>query len=110
MTDNIASIKEINKEISGALRFWQDTLLLSDADEWAYYLEYSDEDLFNALYIFNHVAQNIAIKTGLFTDENAEAKITKLREGIKEAFGFDTVELTNKVLGENGKERDKRTR
>lgn len=92
-------IKEVNKEISEGLAHWQEILNLTDADEWAYYLEYSDEDLFNALYIFNHVAQNIAIKKGLFTDENAEAKITKLREGIKEAFGFDTVELTNKVLG-----------
>ncbi len=110
MTDNIASIKEINKEISGALRFWQDTLLLSDADGWSYYLDYSDEDLLNALYIFNHVAQNIAIKNGYFTEENAEAKIAKFREGIKEGFGFDTVELTNKLLEGNGKERDERHR
>lgn len=103
MKDNKREIKKINKDISGALRFWQDMLLIADADEWAYYLDYSEEDLFNALYIFNHVAQNIAIKNGCFTEENVVEKMAKYREGIKEGFGFDTVELTNKVLGKNGK-------
>lgn len=98
MKENQASIKKINREISGALKFWQDMLLIADADEWAYYLNYSEEDLLNALYIFNHVAQNIAIKNGYFTEGNVEEKMTKYREGIKEGFGFDTVELTNKVL------------
>ena len=103
MKNDKASIRKINKEISGALNFWQDMLLIADADMWAYMLDYSDEDLLNALYIFNHVAQNIAIKNGHFTEENVEEKMAKFREGIKEGFGFDTVELTNKVLGKNGK-------
>ena len=101
MKDNKVSIKKINKEISGALNFWQEMLLLADADLWAYMLDYSEEDLLNALYIFNHVAQNIAIKKGYFTEENIEEKMAKFREGIKEGFGFDTIELTNKVLGNN---------
>lgn len=101
MKDNKVSIKKINKEISGALNFWQEMLLLADVDLWAYMLDYSEEDLLNALYIFNHVAQNIAIKRGYFTEENIEEKMAKFREGIKEGFGFDTIELTNKVLGKN---------
>ena len=104
MKNNLRQIKKINKEISGALKFWQDMLLISDADQWSYLLNYSEEDLLNALYIFNHVAQNIAIKKGHFTEENVEEKMAKFREGIKEGFGFDTIELTNKVLGKNGKE------
>lgn len=103
MKENKVSIKKINREISGALKFWQDMLLIADADLWAYMLDYSDEDLFNALYIFNHVAQNIAIKKGYFTEGNVEEKMAKFREGIKEGFGFDTVELTNKVLKGNEK-------
>lgn len=103
MKNNLRQIKKINKEISGALKFWQDMLLIADADEWAYYLDYSEEDLLNALYIFNHVAQNIAIKNGHFTEENVKEKMAKFREGIKEGFGFDTIELTNKVLKGNGK-------
>lgn len=101
MKENKVSIKKINKEISGALKFWQEMLLLADADLWAYMLDYSEEDLLNALYIFNHVAQNIAIKNGYFTEENIAEKMAKYRQGIKEGFGFDTIELTNKVLKRN---------
>lgn len=103
MKGNKSSIKKINKEIKDALKFWQEMLLISDADMWAYMLDYSEEDLLNALYIFNHVAQNIAIKNGYFTEENVEEKMAKYREGIKEGFGFDTIELTNNVLKRNEK-------
>ena len=100
MKENKASIKKINKEISEALKFWQEMLLIADADEWAYYLDYSDEDLFNTLYIFNHVAQNIAIKKGHFANEDeASEKMSKFRESMKETFGFDSIELTKKVIG-----------
>lgn len=110
MKENQASIKKINKEISGALKFWQDMLLIADADEWAYYLNYTEEDLLNALYIFNHVAQNIAIKKGYITESNVAEKMEKYREGVKEGFGFDTIELTNKVFETDGKRGNQRTR
>lgn len=102
MKSEKASIKKINKEISGALKFWQDVLNLADADEWAYYLNYSDEDLFNALYIFNHVATNIAIKNGTLDDANAEDNMALFVKAIEKCFGFNTIELTNKVLAKYG--------
>ena len=55
-------IKEINQHISDALQQWADIMLLADADNWAYHLEYSDEDVFNAVYIVNHVLMNRGIK------------------------------------------------
>ena len=103
MKSEKASIKKINKEISGALKFWQDMLNLADADEWAYYLDYSEQDLFNALYIFNHVAQNIAIKNGALNDANAEDNMSAFVKAIEKCFGFNTIELTNKVLANYGR-------
>lgn len=93
-------IKEINKHISDALRQWSAVVIHADADEWSYFLDYSDEDLLNALFIFNHVWQNRAIKSEHFKDEeDVIAKISIYRKAIKIAFGIDTVELTEKVLG-----------
>lgn len=99
-------IKEVNKEISEGLAHWQEVLNLADADEWAYYLEYSDEDLFNALYIFNHVAQNIAIKKGFLNDANAEDNMGQYVKAIEKCFGFNTIELTNKVLANYGRNKE----
>lgn len=99
-------IKEVNKEISEGLAHWQEVLNLADADEWAYYLEYSDEDLFNALYIFNHVAQNIAIKKGFLNDANAEDNMRQYVKAIEKCFGFNTIELTNKVLANYGRNKE----
>lgn len=99
-------IKEVNKEISEGLAHWQEVLNLADADEWAYYLEYSDEDLFNALYIFNHVAQNIAIKKGFLNDANAEDNMRAYVHAIQRCFGFNTIELTNKVLANYGRNKE----
>ena len=99
---NKEEIKEINQHISDALKQWSDIMLLADSDEWSCSLEYSDEDALNALYIFNHIAQNIAIKIGWYKDEeDVFNKITNLRMQIKESYGIDTMELAKKVLNSN---------
>lgn len=96
--NNEKEIKEINTHISDALKQWSALMLHADADNWAYNLNYSDEDLLNAFFIFHHVASNIAIKNGALTEENAVSKMYKLRDAIKHCYDFDTIELTNKVL------------
>jgi hypothetical protein len=96
-------IKEINEHISDALEMWQNIMLEADAGKWAYHLDYNDRDLLNALYIFNHVAQNIAIKKGYLNEQNAEMCMRRFCDCIENCFGFNTVELTKKVLYANGK-------
>lgn len=95
---NKKQIKEINQHISDALVQWSNIMTTADADDWAYLLEYSDEDLLNALFIFQHVAQNIAIKAKILTEENCVDKISSFRQSIKDTFGFDTKELVRKVM------------
>lgn len=100
--DSKEDIKEINKHISDALNQWRDIMLLADSDEWSCRLEYRDEDVFNALYIFHHIAQNIAIKSGWYkNEEDRFNKIADLRMQIKESYGIDTIELAKKVLNSN---------
>lgn len=95
-------IKEINQHISDALGQWSNIMLSSDADNWAYKLNYSDEDALNSIFIVNHVLMNIAIKSGYIKDEkDAMQKGNAFRNAIKEYCGIDTYELVNKVLREN---------
>lgn len=92
-------IKEINQHISDALEQWSTTMLVADADEWAYHLNYSEQDAMNAIFIFNHVLSNIGIKNGVLNDKNVIEKSKKLREFIKDYCGLDTIEITRKTLG-----------
>jgi hypothetical protein len=92
-------IKEINQHISDALEQWANVMLTADANEWAYLLNYSDQDALNAIFIFNHVLSNIGIKNGTLNDKNVIEKSKELREFIKDYCGLDTVEITRKSLG-----------
>ena len=76
--------------------------ITADAEDYAYYFEYDNEDLLNALQIFIHVAKDIAIKAGHYKDfADAKAKMNNFHEAIKVAFGFDTWELITDVLDNN---------
>lgn len=101
----LEQIKEINQHISDALQQWSDIMLVADADEWAYYLDYSDLDALNAIFIVNHVLQNKAIKSGhIKSKEEALVKALLFKNSIKEYCGIDTIELTRKCLGIKKKE------
>ena len=71
--DKIA-IQEINQHISDALRQWADVVVTADSDGWAYLLNYTDEDIVNALWLINSILQNVAIKSGHIDFDNAIAK------------------------------------
>lgn len=86
-------IKEINQHISDALEQWQNVMLNADADQWAYHLEYTADDLLGALYIFNHVAQNIGIKNGTLNISNVGDVGAQLRQLVKMMTGSDPAEL-----------------
>ena len=94
----IEKIKIINQAISEALGRWFDIMITADADGWAYLLEYSDEDMLNALFIFNHIWQNRAIKNGVLNTENATEMMEKFKGMVMDVFCIDTIELTNKVV------------
>lgn len=83
-------IEEINKEISGSLDGLADIMLRADADEWAFYLDYSSKDVMNAVLVFQHVLSNVGIKAGKINAENAVTFGKRLHDLIKDMTGIDT--------------------
>ena len=97
-------IKEINQHISDALEQWSNICLVADADEWSYYLNYSNTDALNSIFIVSHVLQNIAIKSGHIKDEkDALVKGNEFRKALKDYCGIDTKILVKKSLKEKEK-------
>ena len=100
-------IQEINAHIKAALNQWSDICLLSEADQWAYLLNYDSMDAMNVCYLFQHVCSNIGIKAGVIDLNNTEDFGNRLRQLMIDMTGLDP----HKVLGgnesdENGKEQE----
>lgn len=91
---NKEQIKEINEHISDGLKQWCEITCLADTDAWSYQLDYTKEDVFNAMYILNHVISNVAIKSGYIkTEEDAFNAGMMLKEVIEQSFGVDIYKL-----------------
>ena len=93
------SVREVQIEISDTLRTWADIMLDIEAHQKAHLLHYSEQDLVNAMYIFEHVLSNVAIHNGSITPTNVD-KATEmgidLREYVKKYTGLDTREIAKK--------------
>lgn len=91
------SVREVQVHISDVLKEWADIMLDIEAHQKAHLLHYSEQDLVNAMYIFEHVLLNIAIHNGSITPQNVN-KATEmgkdLREYVKKYTGLDTHEIT----------------
>lgn len=90
------SVREVQIHISDVLKEWTDIMLEIEARNKAYMLHYNEQDLVNAMYIFEHVLSNIAIHNGSITPETID-KATQmgedLREYVKKYTGLDTHEI-----------------
>lgn len=93
------SVREVQVHISDALKEWADIMLDIEAHQKAHLLHYSEQDLVNAMYIFEHVLSNVAIHNGSITPKNAD-KATEmgkdLREYVKKYTGLDTREIAKR--------------
>lgn len=95
---NLEKIEKINQHIKDALEEWGSLAIVSEADEWAYYLNYSKEDVFFATQIFMHVISNYGIKNKKLTEENAELFGEQLRDYVKWFLEIDLHELTAEAV------------
>lgn len=64
-------------------------------------LNFKEKDLFNALFVFHCLAYNHAKKTSHYQHiEDMFNKMDEFKRIVQETYGFNTQELTNKILGE----------
>lgn len=92
----MSSIREVQAHISSVLREWADIMLDIEAHKKAHLLHYNEQDLLNAMYVFEHVLSNIAIHNGSIIPKDIE-KATEmgvdLREYVKKYTGLDTRQM-----------------
>lgn len=102
--NNEEQIKEINQHIRESLDEWSDILLEADYNGWGADLDFDEEDLLNILQMFTSIWSNSAIKRGIFTEGNILQKMELFKKHISEVFDINTVDLTQRVLGNNNSE------
>lgn len=90
-------IAEINHHIRDGINQWADTMLMAEADEWAYELNYFPRDIVNACYIFQHVCSNVGIKNGHIDEDRAVEFGKQLRQLVIDMTGYDPVCLVKKI-------------
>lgn len=98
------SYREVQVHISDALEQWSNIMLDIDANQKSFLLHYSDTDLLNIIYMFEHVVSNIAIRKGVInpnTIDLATQMGVDLREYVAKYTNIDTRELTKKVLAKD---------
>ena len=84
----------INRHIREGITQWADIMLRSEADGWAYHLNYDTADLLSAVYILQHVASNIGIKNGTITEKNVEELGLRIHDLVLAMTGYDTHKLS----------------
>lgn len=99
--ENGANFAEANVKIRDGIGMWAEIMLMSEADGWAYKLNYFPRDIMNAVYIFQHVLSNVGIKKGIIDEEKAVVFGKRLRELVKDMTGYDPVAF----FGGAGKEK-----
>ena len=69
----------------------------AQAEEISSHFRYKEEDILNALTIFNHVWSSYAIHSGALNTDNAFEKMSQFKRQIEATFGVNTFELTEKT-------------
>ena len=92
-------IYKLRSAISDIMALLANRMMSCDAqaEEISSHFRYTEEDLWNALVIFNHVWSSYAIHSGAFNMDNAYEKMSQFKRQIEATFGVNTFELTDKV-------------
>lgn len=82
--------KEIENQLRKSLEFWSDVMTESNDNGWGIELDFSNEDVFNAVNIMNTICCNVAIKNGsVATEKDADKVGENLKHLLNVCFGID---------------------
>ena len=91
------AVYEANKFVCESLEHLKS--LLNEASEigWSYDLDFDQDDIANAFFVFVDVISNSAIKKGILTEENAVQTMTTFIADTYKAFGIDISKIADKI-------------
>ena len=93
------AIQQVNEGLREQMNTLADMMLMSEADQWAYMLNYFPRDIMNAVYIFQHVVSNVGIKSGHIDEKTAVEYGHRLSQFVFDMTGYkpaDWMEKENK--------------
>ena len=97
------TVQQVNEGLRGQMNTLADIMLMSEADQWAYLLNYYPRDIMNAVYIFQHVVSNVGIKSGRIDEKTAVEYGHRLSQLVFDMTGYkpaDWIEKENKQNSE----------
>ena len=99
------NIQQVNEGLRELMNTLADMMLMSEADQWAYLLNYFPRDIMNAVYIFQHVVSNVGIKSGRIDEKTAVEYGHRLSQLVNDMTGYKPAEWIEKENKDNGKEK-----
>lgn len=97
------TVQQVNEGLRGQMNTLADIMLMSEADQWAYLLNYFPRDIMNAVYIFQHVVSNVGIKSGRIDEKTAVEYGHRLSQFVNEMTGYTPADWMDKELKQNSK-------
>lgn len=97
------NILKVNEDLREMMNTLADMMLMSEADQWAYLLNYYPRDIMNAVYIFQHVVSNVGIKSGRIDEKTAVEYGHRLSQLVFDMTGYTPADWIEK---ENSKQAD----
>lgn len=95
------TVQQVNEGLRKQMNTLADIMLMSEADQWAYLLNYYPRDIMNAVYIFQHVVSNVGIKSGRIDEKTAVEYGHRLSQFVNEMTGYTPADWMDKELKQN---------
>ncbi len=88
--------KEVESQLRKSLEMWSEVMTESNDHGWGAFLDFTEEDVFNAVNIMSSICCNVGIKNNkIQTEKDADKVGKKIHRLLSECFGIDLKKLEN---------------